>query len=81
MAYNEDPARDGLLNKLGSLIRKNLPEEQAVIVEQFARRLYRHVDMEELNNREVMDIYGSVLSHYRFLIRVKIVMVGIPLIQ
>ena len=47
-------------------IENRLPVEQAALVAPFARRWFSQVDVEDLADRSVDDLYGAVLSHWHF---------------
>ncbi|RCU52664.1 NAD-glutamate dehydrogenase [Corallincola holothuriorum] len=51
-----------LLERLNSLIYTKLPQQEAVMVEQLAQRLYRNISLEDLAGRSDSDLYGGVMS-------------------
>ena len=55
--------------KLVALARERLPAAQLHSVEPFLVQYYAQVDPEDLNERELTDLYGAALSHWQFLRR------------
>src|SRR5918997_1146688 len=58
--------KDELLDKVTDRIREQLTEDQAPLVEEFARQYYGWVDAEDLEDRSPIDAYGAALSHWNF---------------
>src|SRR5215213_9991367 len=58
--------KDELLDKVTDRIKDQMPEDQAPLVEEFARQYYGWVDAEDLENRSPIDAYGAALSHWSF---------------
>ncbi len=54
------------LDQLAELLQARLPAEQQAPVEAFARHYFSQVAAEDLDEREVADLYGAVLSHWGF---------------
>ncbi len=61
-----EEARLDLLDSVLELIRTRLPAGEAAMVETFARCYYSQVAPEDLQERQVADLYGAVLSHWHF---------------
>ena len=55
-----------IIEALAALVREKLPPAEAPRAEAFLRRFYRNVAPFDLENRELLDLYGAALSHYRF---------------
>jgi glutamate dehydrogenase len=58
--------KDELLDKVVARVREQMTEDQAPLVEEFARQYYGWVDAEDLENRSPIDAYGAALSHWSF---------------
>src|SRR5918997_3142310 len=58
--------KDELLDKVVARVREQLTEDQAPLVEEFARQYYGWVDAEDLEDRSPIDAYGAALSHWNF---------------
>jgi glutamate dehydrogenase len=58
--------KDELLDKVVARIREQMPEDQAPLVEEFARQYYGWVDAEDLEDRSAIDAYGAAVSHWSF---------------
>ncbi|MCX7174094.1 MAG: NAD-glutamate dehydrogenase [Proteobacteria bacterium] len=61
-----EPSGVELLASVSELIRSRLPAEDVPVVEAFAWRYYAQVASEDLAERTAQDLYGAVLSHWRF---------------
>ncbi|TRZ68373.1 MAG: NAD-glutamate dehydrogenase [Rhodocyclaceae bacterium] len=73
-----EPSRADLLASVFELIRKQLPAQEAGLVEAFVHRYYAQVASEDLVERTAQDLYGAALSHWRFASRC---MPGNPLVR
>ncbi|HSK84821.1 MAG TPA: NAD-glutamate dehydrogenase [Rubrobacter sp.] len=58
--------KDELLDKVVARIREQISEDQAPLVEEFARQYYGWVDAADLEDRSPIDAYGAALSHWSF---------------
>src|SRR5215216_4708439 len=58
--------KDELLDKVVARIREQMSEDQAPLVEEFARQYYGWVDTADLEDRSPIDAYGAALSHWSF---------------
>jgi glutamate dehydrogenase len=58
--------KDELLDKVVARIREQMSEDQAPLVEEFARQYYGWVDAEDLEDRSAVDAYGAAVSHWSF---------------
>src|SRR5215210_5365228 len=56
--------KDELLDKVVARIREQMTEDQAPLVEEFARQYYGWVDAEDLEDRSPIDAYGAAVSHW-----------------
>src|ERR1700758_1513588 len=55
-----------LIDKVVSHVRKKLPQDQVLQVEQFVREYYSRIAPEDMIERSVLDLYGAVLAHWNF---------------
>ena len=67
MAKRAKQAGDGLLEQLETLVRERLPASQAGGAEIFLRHYLAQVDLGDLREREVTDLFGAAVSHWNFL--------------
>jgi glutamate dehydrogenase len=58
--------KDEFLDKVVARIREQMSEDQAPLVEEFARQYYGWVDAEDLEDRSAIDAYGAAASHWSF---------------
>ncbi len=58
--------KEELLDKVVARVREQMTEDQAPLVEEFARQYYGWVDAEDLEDRSPIDAYGAALSHWSF---------------
>jgi glutamate dehydrogenase len=58
--------KDELLDKVVARIREQMSDDQAPLVEEFARQYYGWVDAEDLEDRSAVDAYGAAVSHWSF---------------
>ena len=66
MSPHTDETAATQIDAVVEMIRDRLPPDQADIVEPFARKYFSQVDVDDLSEREVADLYGAVLSHWQF---------------
>ncbi len=59
--------REELTNKLVKLLREKVPGKQADLIVEFTRQYLAYVSVDDLAARDIMDLYGSVLSHWNFI--------------
>lgn len=62
------PDRNEFVTKLNKLIDGNLPAEKAILLKEFSHHFFRLVSLDDLNSRNIEDLYGAVLSHWNFLV-------------
>jgi len=67
MAKRAKQAGDGLLEQLEALVRERLPASQAGGAAIFVRHYFAQVDLGDLREREVTDLFGAAVSHWNFL--------------
>jgi glutamate dehydrogenase len=67
MLPSVDEAGANQLSAVIAQISGKLPADQAAAVEIFARQYFRQVDLEDMAERRVADLYGVVLSHWNFI--------------
>src|SRR5215212_5272519 len=58
--------KEEVRDKVSDRIREQMTEDQAPLVEEFARQYYGWVDAEDLEDRSPIDAYGAALSHWSF---------------
>ena len=56
-----------ITNKVVQIIHEKLPTEEAELLEKFVRRYYLSVSYEDLAERKIMDLYGAMVCHWRFI--------------
>ncbi|HVO89551.1 MAG TPA: NAD-glutamate dehydrogenase, partial [Casimicrobiaceae bacterium] len=61
-----DPIALERVEEVIALLRSRMPQQQSELLEPFVRRYYEGVDPEDLAERDPLDLYGSVLSHWQF---------------
>ena len=59
-------SREEVLAAIESLVRERLPEERAGEVTRFTRLYYARVASEDLNERDITDLYGAAVAHWKF---------------
>ncbi len=67
MSLKKEKLRDELLDKIAALIKEKLPEEQAKLASQFLRQYYATVAIDDLLARNIMDLYGAMISHWQLM--------------
>ena len=65
MSNKVTKSRDALHEKLNALLKKNLPVEQAELIAKFLHQYYATISIDDLMSLNLMDIYGSLLSHWQ----------------
>lgn len=63
--YNEHSAQ--IIKGLNSLLRKRLDAKQAKLIGKFVLHYFSSVATDELQERELENLYGALLSHWRFI--------------
>ena len=63
---SESVLRAQRLDQVVKLLRGKLAAAQHATLESFVRRYFGQVDPEDLDEREVPDLYGAALSHWNF---------------
>ena len=61
-----DAASNSQIEDVVAMIHATLPAEQAEAAEPFVRKYFSQVDIDDLAERDVADLYGAVLSHWQF---------------
>ncbi len=59
-------AKDKLLDKVVERIREQLPQDRAPQIEEFVRRYYEWIPVEDLAERSPVDLYGAAVAHWNF---------------
>ena len=65
-SLTEDGRRE-LIARLVSLIKSKLPKEEINLLEKFLNQFYLGVSSDELNERKLDDLYGSMISVWQFI--------------
>ncbi|CAN5787897.1 NAD-glutamate dehydrogenase [soil metagenome] len=58
--------KEEVLGEIEALVRERLPEERAGGVTRFARLYYARVANDDLNERDISDLYGAAVAHWKF---------------
>src|SRR5258706_2478205 len=61
-----DETKAGLIEQIVALAQDKLPAQQAAPAVTFIRQYYRQVDVEDLQERSIDDLYGAALAHFHF---------------
>src|SRR5690606_4271264 len=69
MVMRPDTRKAEILRELGARARDQLPDPSGEQVERFLQACYSQVTLEELAEREVVDLYGAAMAHWRLLRR------------
>jgi len=56
-----------IIERLVEYIAKKLPQEEVPLLKRFVRQYYLSVSAEDLVNRSLVDLYGTVVSHWHFI--------------
>ncbi|MGR9105299.1 MAG: NAD-glutamate dehydrogenase [Gammaproteobacteria bacterium] len=62
----DQSATEKQLERLDSLVRRQISGADAELIRAFIRRYYQHVSTEDIETRPVDDLYGAALSHWNF---------------
>lgn len=60
-------SREEIFKKVVAIINKRLPAKQAHLAAIFAEQYYVNVPLEDLEERSIQDLYGSLLSHWNLI--------------
>lgn len=66
MSANKLQPKQEIIKQIVSLVKSKLPDDKAVKVIPFIEHYFRNVDYNDLKERKIEDLYGSVLSHWNF---------------
>ena len=58
--------RDEIVVKLKGYLKNRVSEQQATLLEEFAKRYYNSSSLADLNERSMEDLLGAFLSHWNF---------------
>ncbi|MEO8122796.1 MAG: NAD-glutamate dehydrogenase [Burkholderiales bacterium] len=64
MPAGDTELRSERVDQIVALLRGKLAADQGALLEVFAREYFGQVDPEDLDDRELPDLYGAVLSHW-----------------
>lgn len=59
--------REQILTKIIAMVQSKLPGKQARQIVEFAQQYYANVSVEDLNEREIPDLYGALISHWKLI--------------
>ena len=66
MLSSRTEPRSERLEQVVALLRAKLSADQREVLDAFARQYFGQVDPEDLDERDVPDLYGALLSHWSF---------------
>ncbi|MEM1243403.1 MAG: NAD-glutamate dehydrogenase domain-containing protein, partial [Pseudomonadota bacterium] len=66
MSFN-DQRRYKLIEKIKDLINKKLPKDKTQIIIDFTKQFYSSIAVEDLEQRDIEDLYGAILSHWQLI--------------
>ena len=67
MTQNNPENRDELISKIIAILQKKFAAKQAKLIGDFIQLFYLQVPLDDLLEREVMDLYGAALSYWTFM--------------
>jgi len=67
MSHLKEKNRKKLFDDIVSLAEKKLPKEQAKLLEKFIRHYYATVALEDLEYRNITDLFGAIFSHWNII--------------
>ncbi len=67
MTMSSESARLEVIERLVAYILEKLPPEEAPLLKDFIKQYYLSVSAEDLTSRNILDLYGAVLSHWHFM--------------
>lgn len=62
----QDEARDELIQRVISLVKEKLPANDAKLITKFVKQYYLSAAADDLLERNVIDLYGALVSHWYF---------------
>ncbi len=63
----QEEARDELTARVISLVSEKLPKSEAKLIGNFVKQYYLSAAPEDLLERNVIDLYGALVSHWQFI--------------
>lgn len=66
MSDNEE-TRQVVVDRLVKQVMEKLPSEEAPLVRNFIKQYYLNVAPEDLSSKNILDLYGAVLSHWHYM--------------
>jgi len=67
MKQHNNGLRDEIINKIINLIEKKFPKKQQAQVQKFANAFFANVSIEDLSHRNIIDLYGSLVTNWNFI--------------
>lgn len=67
MARRQEEARDELIQRVVALVREKLDPKEAALVSEFVKQYYLSAAPEDLLERNIIDLYGALISHWHFI--------------
>ena len=71
MTRQIEEKRDELIERVVAQIEERLPEKEARLVTKFMHQYYLSASPDDLISRSVIDLYGSLVSHWHFIMHRK----------
>lgn len=67
MSAQESAHENAVVAKLIQIVDQKLPKDQAQDLAKFVKQYYASAAEEDLDSRDLLDLYGAVLSHWQFM--------------
>src|SRR5690349_10380338 len=67
MTRREEEARDELIKQVINLVNEKLPKNESAMISAFVKQYYLTAATDDLLERNVIDLYGALVSHWHFL--------------
>lgn len=67
MVRRQEEARDELIQRVIALLKEKLPADEAKLISLFVKQYYLSAAAEDLLERDVIDLYGALVSHWNFI--------------
>ncbi len=67
MVHKIEEHRREIIQNLNTFVSKKLPAKQAKLLHAFIEQYYANVSFEDLNSRDIPDLFGTTLSHFNLI--------------
>lgn len=67
MTRRHEETRDELIERVVTVIKEKLPANEAKLISKFVKQYYLSAAPEDLLERDVIDLYGALISHWYFI--------------